>query len=297
MKRLGIILIFLFFVPTCLATIPYYPNSKPACSKRKTNSLFMRYIMHNPCTNPRVRRARARCRTPIRKVNLNNILPCNVNEVYVRGGINLVINGNQKVNRASLNCAYEDLTIKVCNNAVYISNNRPGYRNQCFRPEVRLSLCRLNRLVVTGDSCITGRNVNSCCGLDIENCGCGQITLEGPVNLVRVTNIGSASICAPCVTSDHLHILATRHALVRLYGRANLLLIRAFQDSYVDTRFLRSETAMVQAMDKALVTVKTTGSLQAFASGCSNVYYYTSPCDFYKHTMISGNVFQMGDGW
>ncbi len=302
MKRFGTICVLVMVTQLCFASMPYNSNSRSYSSPtpRSGCSLIKRYIMQRPSEAPRPRSRMVRASPyvpPIKRIPLNRTIPACVDSVFIKGGIDLQIMGNQPCNRIALRCAYEDLTVKVCNNSIYISYNKPVSCNQNQRPQIRLSLSSLRQLVVAGDSCVRGCNLNTCCGLELENCGCGTICLEGPVQLVRVTNSGSANICIPNVRSDHIHILATRAGVVRLRGSTNLLLIRAFQEAYVDTRFLCSNTAMVQASDRALVTLKPLGSLQAFASGMSNVYYYVTPGNLYQHTMISGNVFQMGDGW
>lgn len=294
MIRLGmLLLVSLFFISNSWASMPYVisrPHYVKASSQ--SSSPFTRYWRRGSAPDLRFV-DRGHSPLPTQRISLNRVISPYVGAIYIQGNVDLQILGGQGCNRLVLKAGYPDLKITGSNSTLSISNCKGVSYNPGPRPRIRLYLNHLKKIVVAGDSCINGCNLNTSCGLCIENCGCGMINLAGPVHLSRVTNTGSGIIFVPCVRSDHVEILATRCGVVRLRGVTNLLLVRAFQDSYVDTRFMCSGSAMVQSGDKALVTLKTSGSLQAFATGMSNVYYYTTPGDTYKHSMFSGNVFQM----
>lgn len=281
MKNIWIVLLIIFSIPCNAAPLEYQSQERSFRSHPLLRSK-QPFVAHrfNRTVNaePRVR--------------LTRNLP-SINQVFIKGGVNLEIIGGQAQNKISIKRVYQDLSVKVCDGAIYIHYARPVSCNQNPRPCIRLYIRRLNHLVVAGDSVIKGSHLDTYCGLTIEHCGCGQVCITGPTEVVRIVNSGAATICIPCVTSEHLHILATGSGCVKLRGHVGLLLVRAFQQSTVDTRFMRSRTALVQATDAALVTVKTTDVLRAFASGMSNIYYYTQPGDLLQHNLLSGNVFQM----
>lgn len=295
MKKLGMLLIFVLINVDCLAAQPLSYRGEPGFCERVFHYINQRPVDHHG--RPRKRYLPPPGALPTMPsqpmIKLTKDIPP-VDSVFVRGGVNLEIIGGSPKNKVSVKKIYPGLAVKVCDGAAYISYTKPVECNQNPRPCMKLYIQQLKRLVVAGDSCITGCHLETYCGLSIEHCGSGAVCLSGPIHLVRIVNSGSAVICIPHVTSDHVHILATRNSVTKLRGGTGLLLIRAFQHATVDTRFMCSDTALVQAANESLVTVKTRGILQAFASEMSNIYYYTTPSELLQHNVLSGNVFQMG---
>jgi hypothetical protein len=236
----------------------------------------------------------SRLKTRGQRVSLSRKLPY-IDSVFVRGDINLQVTGSRGENRIQLKAYYPELTIRVYRGAIYISYSKPlGYpQNLRPHPSIKLSLNRLRRLTISGEAHVVGGNLNTDYGLTITNCGSGFLLLSGPLNIVKVENTGRAVVDLKGVMSQRLYILATRQGVIKLTGTAHLLLIRAFQQAIVDTRFMDSDTAFVQAGDDALVTVCTYGSLRAFATDMSNIYYYTPPAHLIKHSALSGNILPM----
>ncbi|MBA2653572.1 MAG: DUF2807 domain-containing protein [Gammaproteobacteria bacterium] len=300
MKILGMMLVFILTLAQNVCAQPLEYKDEPSFCQRVT-----KYIYQRPDLTVRNTPIRIRTRSdhPIApRIKLTRNLPF-IDAVFIRGGVDLQIIGTPGCNKISVKTAYPGLGVKVCDGAIYISNTKPVDCNQNPKPCIKLCINELRHLVVAGtscsaggNSCITVNNIHSPCGLEVESCGSGLICINGPVNLVRVMNNGTATICVNHIQSDHLHVLGTKYGVVRLSGSADLLLIRSFQHATVDARFVCSHTALVQAADESFVTVRSVGSLQAFASGMSNVYYYAKPGELIQHNVLSGNVFPMG-GW
>jgi hypothetical protein len=226
------------------------------------------------------------------RVTLSRKLPY-IDSVFIRGDINLHITGSERENRIQLKAYYPRLTIRVYRGAIYISYSRPLDYHQYPRPSIKLSLNRLRQLTVSGEAHVIGGNLNTDYGLAITNCGSGFLWLSGPLNVIKIENTGRAVVGLKGVMSQHLSILATAQGVIKLTGMTHLLLIRAFQQAIVDTRFMDSTIAFVQAGDDALVTVYTPESLRAFATDMSTIYYYTPPAHLIKHSAFSGNILPM----
>jgi hypothetical protein len=290
MKILGTILFLFLFIQDASAFAPYYSYSPPG-ARKTTRSFFT--------INPyKLKKRGFDTSTPSqqrqKRISLTRTLPT-IHSIFIKGGVDLQIIGGQTVNKIAIKKMYRGLSIKMCNTGIFIYNPKPVDCNQNPRPIIRLQLSdELRQLVVAGNSCVRGSNLNTACGMTINNCGNGFICLNGPIRLIRLVNTGNATICIHDVISDHVHILATRNGCNQLTGETGLLLIRAFEKATVDTRFMCSHIAMVQAADQSCVSVKTIGSLQAFADGMSNIYYYALPRQLIQHQAFSGNVFQMG---
>lgn len=217
-----------------------------------------------------------------------------VDSVFIKGGISLEIIGNQPVSKIAAKKNYEGLAVTVFKGSIYISNSKPVACHQNPRPVLRLSINSLRRLVIAGDSIVNVRNVNTSCGLQIEHCGSGLVYIHGPTCLANIVSSGNATICIPFVMSPQVNIIASRKTEIKLRGQTPLLMVRAFDDAVVDTRFMCVDKALIQAADWSLVTVRAIRSLHAFASGMSNVYYYSRPYELLQHQALSGNVLQMG---
>lgn len=294
MKKLGILLSFLLMSLQAVATSSSSAHCEPSFCQR-----IYRYIHQQPVYMPRPRHHPVvvhpyplAMSPPRPAIPLTRNLPP-IEAVFIKGGVDLQIIGGRSANKISVKMLYPGLGVKVCNGALYISNLKKVECNQNPRPCIKLYINRLKEIDVAGDSIIRGWHLNTYCGLTINHCGSGTFCLNGPTNLVRLVSSGNALIYIPQVCSQHIHILATSAGVVKLRGSTGLLLIRAFQDATVDTRFMCSHTAMVQASHHALVTVHATESLQAFADMMSNVYYYVEPQELFQHNSLSGNVFLM----
>ncbi len=279
MRQLWIILLLFLLMPDAQAFV-YYSNS---LNRHMEN-------IRRPYKISPIYRKRAYLPQQ-KKISLTKILP-NVDSVYIKGHINLRIVSGQTINKISIRRLYQGLSIKTYGRGIYINYTKSINCNRNPIPAIVLYMNELHHLVVAGNSSVIGEHVNTY-GLTIDNCANSYIYLSGPVRLIRVIDTGSGVICVNGVTTDHLHILATRNGTLRLSGNTGLLLIRAFQKVTVDTRFMCSDLAMVQAADQSLVTVRTRGSLRAFAGGMSNIYYYTTPGQLLQHSVLSGNVFNM----
>lgn len=299
MKKLGIIFIF------CMMQNVF--AMQPILSEhRKTEGFchkFFQYVKQKPVFTA----SKAQTKQAFTYQNQANIrpapqmtgpvrrnLPSCINAIYTRGAVDLELIGGNSSSRLCLNSPYPGLDVKICNNGLYIDNTKQVQCNLYPRPKLKIYLNQLRELAVSGDSNITISHLSTYCDLSITDCGTGCICICGPVALSRVVNSGCATICARSVCANHIHILTSNYGTVKLAGSANVLLIRAFQHSEVNTRFMCSNEAMVQTAEEALVTVKTRGSLHAFAGGLSNIYYYTTPNVLVQDNVLSGNVFQMG---
>lgn len=136
MNRLRITLVLLLiFAQTVYASMPYNATmkSRSTCcptfnqstatppQPRRRSGLIMRYLMQHPVETvsaPRPGRP-VMLPAPVKRIPLNRILPY-IDSVFIQGGIDLQIVGNQPVNKIALRAAYSGLTIKVCGTAVYI---------------------------------------------------------------------------------------------------------------------------------------------------------------------------------
>lgn len=278
MKKLGIIGLSLLFFINALAISPRESNFQTLPFNKKVTPGLVIW-----------QRDRARPLTPRQ---LTRKLPP-IDSIYIKGGVNLKLQGGRgcSINVKKL---YPGLYAKVCGRILYIGNSRPVDCNQYPRPDITVTVTTLRQLVVAGNSCVCGQGFDTSCGLCIDHCGSGSVCLYGLIYLCSINSSGFGQITIPSVSSHEINIVATRQSCIKLTGFADLLQVRAFQHAVVDTRFLRSESALVQAADDALVTVRTIGDLRAFAGGQSNVYYYTKPYNLLQHTRLSGNVLQMG---
>jgi Putative auto-transporter adhesin, head GIN domain len=225
-------------------------------------------------------------------VRLTRRLPY-ADSVFIRGDVNLTIMGGQSPPNVIIKKSSPGLRLAVYNGVIYIRNPKSVNYTRNVKPSLTLYMNSLRRLVVAGDSNIIASNLNTNTGLTIHHCGSGFLHLRN-VHLTQLISSGAAIIYINGVHTDRLYILATGHGKVSLTGSTCLLLIRACGCAVVDTQFMSSNSAMVQAEDGSLITVRTYGILRAFASGVSNIYYYVRPRGLLEHTFLSGNVLYLG---
>lgn len=218
--------------------------------------------------------------------------------VYVAGNVNVRIIGNQGRNRLIIRNTYDgrNADIKFFEGSLYIGNNtRTAVNAPRKNIEVIFYSCGLRRLFVSGNNCVCGQNIADACGMELITCGGGSVCLNGPTHIKRIVNTGNTIININQVATDHLHIVNTCAGQIKLTGCTGLLLVRAFGVTLTDARCLRAETGFVQAGNSALVLVRVRQNLRAFASGFSNIYYYTTPVDLVQHNTGSGNILQFGN--
>lgn len=292
MRRLWLIIFFSLLVQQAYGFLPYYETSiapgTQNLSIKKPQRCFRDCL---PVANNIDFSRRESHKAKQRGLLLTRKLPF-FTTISVKGSIDLIIKDGA-ANKMMVSQRYKGLSVKVYGTNLYISYTKPMDCPQTIRPMIWVTVCELQSLMAAGASCITMNHVNSNCGLVLTSCCNDRICLNGPTNVVRIVNTGNGSICARNVDTSHLEILATRHSMTRVSGLTRDLFIRSFQNSTVDTQFMCSDMAMVQAQDQSLVTVKTRGSLRAFASGVSNIYYRTIPSQLFQHNLYSGNVLPM----
>jgi hypothetical protein len=294
MRMVWILLCLALFSVDCSAVQPLEYQATPPRARGFCHQII-NYVRHVPYPQ-RIRRSPhwsdSHVALPLRGPVTKKLPP--INAIFLRGGIDLRIIGAPSPNRIVINTPFPGLTVKVCDCALYLSYDKKVDCNQNPRPNLVIYMNQLRRLVVAGDCRITGDNLDAYCGLAISHCGSGFVCLRGLVNLARIESSGCATLNIPHVRSGHVHILASRRSNIHLGGSADLLLVRAFQQATVDSGFMCTNTAMVQAQGEAFVTVTAHANLRAFASENSNIYYYTKPCQLLTHNFLSGNVFYMG---
>jgi hypothetical protein len=217
-----------------------------------------------------------------------------IDTIITNGAINLEIIAGQSTHKITLIRKGDAvISVRTRGHAVYITSVLKKEVTCPQTPVLKIYLHQLHGLCAGGAHYIHGVNISTGCGLNITDCGAGKLCLRGQIHLVNLINSGNSAIILEGVNSGDIHVLNTRNGTVRLFGNTNLLFIRAFNNTCTDTRFLHSCTAFVQAEHAACVTVCPRIQLRAFAAGCSNIYYYTKPCDVLVHNRDSGNVIMM----
>jgi hypothetical protein len=129
--------------------------------------------------------------------------------------------------------------------------------------------------------------------LSVKSYSSGTILLHGMMGLNTIEQHGAGMISIDWVKNDNLEIYSQGPGLIRLAGKVNNLRVRAFNNSRVDTKYLRTQDAYIQAGHNAEVAVTPIVSLNGFASGSSFIYYYKTPDFITPRTAGSGDVLQM----
>lgn len=130
--------------------------------------------------------------------------------------------------------------------------------------------------------------------LNIEGEGQSHVILRGLINVNKINIHGASDVSLRWVQSQHLIVRGYDTSEIFLAGTADVLDAKLMDDAHLDARYLRSHTVLVQTEGGAKANVLALNSLNAFASGDSNIYYYKSPRYQLAQTEFMGNVLQLG---
>ncbi len=151
----------------------------------------------------------------------------------------------------------------------------------------------LQSLTLNGTTSVMGDPIYSQ-WLNIDSEGQSHIILRGLLNVNKLIIHGASDVSLRWVKSHHLVVRGYDSSEIFVAGTADILDAKLVDDSHLDARYLRSHTVLVETEDSATANVLPLNSLNAFASGNSNIYYYKTPNYQLADTEFMGNVLQLG---
>lgn len=151
----------------------------------------------------------------------------------------------------------------------------------------------LQNLTLNGTNSVMGDPIYSE-WLNIDGEGQSNIILRGLLNVNKIIIHGASDVSLRWIKSHHLVVRGYDSSEIFLAGTADVLDAKLTDDAHLDARYLRSHTVLVETESGARANVLALKSLNAFAYGSSNIYYYKSPNYQLAETEFMGNVLQLG---
>ena len=159
-------------------------------------------------------------------------------------------------------------------------------------PIIRLNSGNLKVVKVMGNAYVGANNFNTR-SLGIIASGAGSITLQGRIGLTTINQMGSGKVDVKWIDSSKLVVGSDSRGPIYLAGVVKQLEVKLRDQSYLEARYLRAETAEVLATNRSQAHVVAIKTLNAYADESSNVYYHNHPQQINEVSKDSGNVFLM----
>jgi hypothetical protein len=167
------------------------------------------------------------------------------------------------------------LVASVDNGVLYLRNMEKMHAKGMPRPQVKVPVGELHFLNYNSSGILSGQRIRGQ-NLTKINVNGGVVSLSGPeigLRSLTVTGGGNVSI-SNIKTSQTLYVRGKDNTRIALKGRAQAIEVVLSLNSALDARFLRAENGFVNTTDNARADVNVRHSLNAFATGTSNIYYH-----------------------
>ncbi len=175
------------------------------------------------------------------------------------------------------------------------TNNLRLTINGKVQTDLRSKNISLRSLLANNAGNITLAHVSSQ-NLDVNTSGSGNIQLVGVVALHNLRSSGLGRISVYWINSKRVIVRGDNAGHIFLAGTANLLDAEMSDTAVLDAKYLRVKNkTFVNTIGSSRAEVTTYDSLNAFASGSSNIYFYQHPLVLGKYMRDSGSVLFMGE--
>jgi hypothetical protein len=218
--------------------------------------------------------------------------------ITIDGPFDIEVISNTNQNRAEIFANREDLkqlNFAVNNSTLTVSPNS-RYNKRQPKPARWLMRIYTNnlRLICLYDSAnLTALSLDSRY-LFVVAADDSQLYIRGMIGVLQVSvPYGNPYIDIAWVNCTDL-LMDINGGSIALAGTTQFLNARLAGDTHLDIKQLRIHKIWLQTTDNAVAEVVATHTLRAFASGNSNILYYTTPTYLTDFSEISGNVLQMG---
>ncbi|CAN5426361.1 hypothetical protein BH10PSE19_BH10PSE19_12900 [soil metagenome] len=165
-----------------------------------------------------------------------------------------------------------NLNANVYGNTLLITRKDEICLRDCERPRIRIHANYLRRLIHRGN---------------------GNVHLNGVVNLEELTQEGTGIMQIYWVKGGVVTLHANGSGTIVLAGVAYQLNADLAGQIHLDARFLRTKKGFIHTMQNSRADVWVKDSLDAFAQGYSNIYYFTKPIYIYTALLDGGSVLDM----
>jgi hypothetical protein len=122
----------------------------------------------------------------------------------------------------------------------------------------------------------------------------GPVELRGNIGLRELVLEDTAPVNVYWVNSRQLLMNVDGHEKVFLAGVADLLIANVHHKAKLNAKYLRTQKAFVNTQQTAIAEVSVLDSLNAYAQGQSNIYYYHQPKLLGRYYQDHGSVIYMG---
>jgi hypothetical protein len=167
------------------------------------------------------------------------------------------------------------LVASVDNGTLYLRNMAKILVKGEPRPRIIVPVGELRSLNYNGSGVLTGRQIRTP-NLTTLNAHGGIISLSGsniPLRSIMVSGGGNVSISG-IKTPRTLTVRGKDTSRITLTGTAQAIEVILSLYSWLDARSLRAENGFVNTAENARADVNVRHSLNAFATGNSNIYYH-----------------------
>lgn len=162
------------------------------------------------------------------------------------------------------------------------------------RAKIQIVAPRLNQLNCSGGSGnIRIEHISPARPFGMDIYGNSNVSLNGNIRLRNVMVGGNTKLWVYWVNSCDCSLNAMGNAKISVAGIATTLEINAFQNARIDARYLRTKRAFIKSYGNSRVDLQAMCSLNAFASGCSTIYYYEDPRFQAPYMLRGGSVVGM----
>lgn len=177
----------------------------------------------------------------------------------------------------------------VDNGVLYIHNT--GQKGNLEPLEVEVNVKSLNALFLDGNVHVEGDHITSA-GMIINDNSSNSVTLNGKMHLNWLNVQNSGNIDISWVDSDLLLMNGSGSGAIRLAGIAQQMRARLNHQQRYAGQYLRVKDLMVETQQYSAASVFAIDTLEAFAYGHSNIYYFHTPNSLNRLTQQSANVLQ-----
>ena len=185
----------------------------------------------------------------------------------------------------------QNYSIAVKNRVLTIKQTTPWW--QRVKPAViSVDVSQLKKLTLIDAASLKVSDLNSP-SLAIDADTAGSIDIDGTVGLTSLVSKGPGNIQVSWVDSPLLKIDSYGSGTIKLSGKVEKLEASMSGHGTLEAQYLRANSIMVQTNKFARALVMPLSSLNAFAHGYSNIFYFKTPKNFSHFTSESGNVLQL----
>lgn len=158
---------------------------------------------------------------------------------------------------------------------------------------VRVHVNQLNDITLYNQTSLIATNLHSH-HLNLDSHTSGSVTINGMVTLDALSATGCGNISIAWVRGHNVSLDAAGHSHITLAGNVDTVRAKLTGHSFLNAKYLRAQNTWIQSTQLAQAEVTTSGALQAYPSGSSNIYYYKTPQLLNAMTSHAGNTLQLG---